>query len=487
MRGYEVTKAAPKLFISYSWTSQTHEEWVLSIATELRESGVDVILDKWDLKEGQDANVFMEKMVTDPEIKKVALICDRIYAEKADGRSCGVGTETQIISAEIYAAQDQTKFVAVLPERDEDGRAFLPTYYKSRIYIDLSNPDLYGRNFEQLLRWVYDKPLHIKPALGNTPAFLTEEGIPSLETTPRLRRALEAVRQNRPYCGGAINEYFETFSDNLERFRITKGEGEFDEKVVKNIEQFLPYRNEAIELFLALSQYRPIQETWEALHKFFEKLIPYLDRPEEVSSWQEWDFDNFKFIIHELFLYVVAALLKYECFQGVGYLLRQHYYVDENARRGNESMMPYSFFRSYLRSFDHRNKRLKLRRLSLRADLLEQRSKSSGIAFQHIMQADFVLFIRDCIDSLRFEHVQSWWPETLVYAHRQYGPFEVFARSQSKQCFEKVRPIFDVESKDDIMPLTTAFRENKLRVPRWKFESFDPVGLMAFEKMATLP
>jgi len=72
-----MTKVGPKLFISYSWTSSAHEEWVISLATELRESRVDVILDKWDLKEGQDAHAFMEKMVTDPEIKKVAMICDR--------------------------------------------------------------------------------------------------------------------------------------------------------------------------------------------------------------------------------------------------------------------------------------------------------------------------------------------------------------------------------------------------------------------------
>ena len=38
------------------------------------ESGVDVIFDKWDLKEGHDANAFMEKMVTDPEIEKVILL-----------------------------------------------------------------------------------------------------------------------------------------------------------------------------------------------------------------------------------------------------------------------------------------------------------------------------------------------------------------------------------------------------------------------------
>jgi hypothetical protein len=44
---------APKTFISYSWTTPDYESWVISLASELRENGVDVILDKWDLKEGQ--------------------------------------------------------------------------------------------------------------------------------------------------------------------------------------------------------------------------------------------------------------------------------------------------------------------------------------------------------------------------------------------------------------------------------------------------
>lgn len=96
-------------------------------------------IDKWDLKEGHDAIKFMEKMVTDPEIKKVIVVLDRAYAEKADGRKGGVGTETQIISPEIYAKADQDKFVGVASETGDDGKPFLPTFYKSRIYIDLSH------------------------------------------------------------------------------------------------------------------------------------------------------------------------------------------------------------------------------------------------------------------------------------------------------------------------------------------------------------
>lgn len=90
-----------KLFISYSWTNQDHETWVLNLANDLVENGVHVIIDKWDLKEGQDSYLFMEK-VSDTEIQKVLIISDKKYADKANGRDGGVGTETQIISAEVY-------------------------------------------------------------------------------------------------------------------------------------------------------------------------------------------------------------------------------------------------------------------------------------------------------------------------------------------------------------------------------------------------
>ena len=474
-----------KLFISYSWSSPEHEEWVVNLASELRESGVDVILDKWDLKEGHDSNVFMEKMVSDPEIKKVALICDQMYTEKADGRSGGVGTETQIISAEVYSKEDQNKFVAIVAERDEEGKAFLPIYYTSRIYIDLSDNDLYAKNFEQLLRWIYDKPLYIKPDLGKKPAFLSDSGSVVLGTTASFKRALDAIRNNKGYWQGALNEYIDTFTENLEKLRIKKEGGEFDDKVIESIEQFLPFRNEAIELFLALAQYSNTIETHQQLHRFFEGLLPYMDRPENVSRWSDWDFDNFKFIVHELFLYLIACFLKYECYDAVSYLLRHNYYLEKNS--DPDKMVLFSRFREHMSSLDHRNNRLELRRVSLRADLLEQRSKASGISFRQLMQADFTLYIRDCINALKYDTYQSWWPETLLYVGRTGVTFEIFARSQSKEYFNKLRCVFDVNVKKDFEPLLQAMKEDKLRVPKWNWTSFIPAMLMGYEQIETRP
>lgn len=480
-----MSQGNPKIFISYCWSSEEHERWVLDLATELREAGVDVIFDKWDLKEGHDALKFMEKMVTDPEIKKVAIICDRTYVEKADGRSGGVGTETQIISPEIYAKEDQNKFVAIVAERDENGEAYLPTYYKSRIYIDLSERDLYATNFEQLLRWIYDKPLYIKPKIGKKPAFLSGIDSINLGTSLKYKRALDAIRNNRGYAKGAIDEYFQTFVENLEEFRISNVEGEFDDEVIKNIDNFLPYRNEAITIFLAIAQYRNIPETWQQLHKFFENIIPYMDSPEGTIARMESDFDNFRFIIHELFLYAISSLLKYECFDAVAYLICQHYFVEKNNDYNKNVMEPFTIFLQNTSSLGRRNERLNLRRISLRADLLKQRSKTSGIKFMQLMQSDFILFIKNCFDVIKYQQHQAWWPRTLLYFERHNCTLEIFTRAQSKEYFSKIKCIFDIGDKKDFILLFEAFKKEELTMPCWQFYSFNPENLLGFERLAT--
>ncbi|AEX54423.1 hypothetical protein GRAQ_04753 [Rahnella aquatilis CIP 78.65 = ATCC 33071] len=473
---------SPKLFISYSWSNPTHEQWVIELANELTESGVHVILDKWDLKEGHDSVAFMEKMVTDSDISKVAIICDEVYALKADGRAGGVGTETQIISREVYENQEQGKFVAIISERDSQGKAFLPTYYKSRIYIDLSQPDSYADNFEKLLRWVYDKPLYTRPTIGKQPSFLGEsEGI-SLGTTSTYKRAVSAIKENKTFSAGALDEYFSTFITNLESFRIGKKEGEFDDQIIDNIDKFLPYRNEIIMLFITIAQYAPKEENILKIHRFLEGLVPYMHRPQNVNSWQEWDFDNFKFIIHEVFLYSIAIFMKFERFAEVNILLTQKYYVPGNTDYGKNTMVGYQVFREHLHSMQHRNSRLNLRRLSLHADLLEQRSKSSGLEFRYLMQADFILFIRSEIQG--DDYYSRWFPTTLLYVGHFHSAFEVFARSSSKSYFDKVKCILAIDKPSDMNELMAAYETGEKILPRWDFESFTPSQLLGFEKLA---
>ncbi len=115
-----------KVFISYSW-GENRQTWVVELAYRLiTEYGVDVVLDVWDLKEGQDKDVFMERMVNDDDVQYVLIVCDKNYQMKADSRSGGVGIETQIITPNMYGKVKETKFIPILAEKGETFTEFVP-------------------------------------------------------------------------------------------------------------------------------------------------------------------------------------------------------------------------------------------------------------------------------------------------------------------------------------------------------------------------
>jgi hypothetical protein len=479
---------SPKAFISYSCSSAEHAEWVIQLATQLTENGVDVTLDKWNLKEGHDAIAFMEKMVTDPEIKKVIVVLDKLYAEKSDRRKGGVATETQIISAKVYNKTDQSKFVAVLAEKDAEGKPYLPTYYKSRIYIDLSDSDSYANNFDQLLRWIYDKPLHVKPTVGKPPEFLKDNAI-VLATQSRSRRAIDLIRSGASAAAGALDDYLSTLAVELAKFRIDPtAKAPFDDLVISNISGFLPYRDEYIEVVSALARYWPLADGDRHLQKFLEQIVTYQFRPKEFITWGDTDSDNYIFIVHEIFLYTIAILLLHERFSVVDTLLLAGYYLGDVAENRIDPIADFTIFRRYAKSFQIRNERLKLRRLSVRADLLKQRSQSSGMPFELLMQADFLLFWRSSVNALRLRS-QQWWPETLLYAER-HGPFEIFARAQSTAYFEKIKGMIGISDKNKLEEVISKFSlevNASLYIPRWEMNYITPGELVGIEKIATRP
>ncbi|MET3990588.1 hypothetical protein ABID65_002223 [Bradyrhizobium sp. S3.9.2] len=474
---------APKVFISYSWTSPEHQQWVVDLATQLRESGVDAILDKWDLKEGHDSIAFMERMVTDPEVQKVVIVSDPLYAERADGRRGGVGTETQIISPQIYAKASQDKFVVVVSEVDADGKASLPTYYGSRIFIDLSSEEIYPQNFEQLVRWVFGKPLFAKPQVGKPPIYLEENSV-LLPTRSRASRAMDLLQKGSPQSEASLRDYLETLAENFEALRVDTKSNPFDEAVVASIESFLPYRNEFVRVITSLARNNATDDTITLIKRFFESVLPYNHRPENVTSWSDDWSDNFKFIIHELFLYTVAILLKYERFASMDQLITGGFYVGGISNYSHQPVQGISIFDVSLHSLEVRKQRLALKRTSLHADILQERAKIAGIGFEDVMQADFVLFMREANDASSAERDNRWYPDTLVYLGHHSRPFEIFARARSTRYFEKVKNIIGVQKKADLVQLVQAFGK-KLYLPRWNYYSLNPAELMGLDQIAT--
>lgn len=155
------------VFISYSWGSVKHSEWVLNFANNLISGGVNVILDQHDLSAGKELTRFMEKSVG---ADKILMVMTPNYKLKADKREGGVGFEYSLITQEYYNKQsDKTKIIPIL--RSGDKNTSPPTYMQTKIYHNMVDDKLYDTKLFELIKIVYDKPLLTKPTLGKVPDF----------------------------------------------------------------------------------------------------------------------------------------------------------------------------------------------------------------------------------------------------------------------------------------------------------------------------
>lgn len=409
----------PKVFISYSWSTPEYEQFVEELATDLRNNGVDAILDKWRLKPGQDKYHFMESMVTDSSMTKVLVLCDSGYRKKADDRAGGVGTESQIISADLYAKVDQTKFIPVVTERSEDGEAFLPVFLKGRIYVDLSSTDVYGEGLDKLLRLIYDKPLKEEPALGSAPTFLVSEDPRGLPMATEMATMLRAIRDQRPNRQGLERRFVESVVAHVRELRAEPqaSQSGYDEEIYQAILKTKALRDQLADYLDAICTFageetralKPIVWLLESLGDDFH--------PHDRSGgyFDVWG-DPFRFMALEAILLITAASIRHERWALLRAFLQRWFLV----REGPElHPRPFTVFDAWLQSIDeHRNSRLRLNRTCASADLLKERCSASRTSFSELQQADAFLSLYSAVNLAEISsggRQEFWRARTTVY------------------------------------------------------------------------
>lgn len=168
---------SPTVFLSYSHDSEAHSQWVYQLACRLVESGVETILDQWDVQLGSSLISFMEKGLSNAD--RVLIICTDKYNEKSNIGIGGVGYEKSILSAELFTNQSTTKFVPVI--RAVTGQNKTPTCLGGRTYIDFTDDEGFESHFKKLLHELYGIPAKLKPELGKNPFQLAEDAeLPSI-------------------------------------------------------------------------------------------------------------------------------------------------------------------------------------------------------------------------------------------------------------------------------------------------------------------
>jgi hypothetical protein len=161
---------SPRVFISYTGTDKANAAWVKSLATTLRENGVDARLDLFHLKPGFDLPQWMTNEVIMAD--KVLLICDKYYMEKADFRKGGVGWETMVIQGDMLAQGDnKQKYIAIVREDDVDDA--LPIYMKSKYAFNWGkSDDIDTERLKELVLCIFD--CDTEPELGAVPAYVKQ-------------------------------------------------------------------------------------------------------------------------------------------------------------------------------------------------------------------------------------------------------------------------------------------------------------------------
>ena len=431
----------PKIFISYCWTPLTHKEWILDFAERLTRDGVHVIIDEWDTTEGQDKYQFMEKMVNDVSVKRVLLICNKDYAEKANSKKGGVGIESQIISSEIYSQVDQKKFIPIVREFYDNGKACLPTFVSSRFYCDLSDGDYYEENYEILIRNIFEKPKHKRPPIGESPAYIKENEPTYLRTAHKFRPLKESIISGKNNVSGLLREYFELFNLTLNDFLlpndVEKYDPPLDETLIEKFEQLKNLKNEYVDIISLYTKYLPIDN---------DLVFGVLENAYNVVNQNNLQCkDHLQLLLNELFLYTMAILIKSKHFSTVLFLLSNMYAVERNDGITYES---FSIFNRYNRVFDQdRNSRLNLNRVSVSADLILARATNHMIPFNELCEVDLLLHY--CSILFFPKSMMGWFPRLSCYTYRAGIP-KIIQKMKSKRYFDKVKIVFDVKDKIEL-------------------------------------
>ncbi len=419
-----------------------HQERVKNWADRLIADRVEIVLDVYDLKEGDDKYKFMESMVTDPAVTHVLVICDRAYAEKSDAGEAGVGTESQIISGEVYKKVKQSKFIPIVCEFDDHKEPILPIFMQSRIWIDFSNPEAVNKNWEQTIRLLYGKPQYVKPKKGKVPFFITNDtSIPTSEAFSKFNLLKQAILEDKKGLKHYRRDFIDaciSYADNL-RVREPPKVKDMGEKILEDCGKLKAVRNHLCDWVLLESELSDKVDFSESLMDVLEKLRDLKSRPPEINTWHDSWFEAHAVFVYETFLYIVAALLKSGAHEALNEIYTSHYLVQSPVNERESDFERFDCFFGHSDALQSvlapEGKRL----YAPAAELISRQADREDLPFSDIWQAELLTLLMSFIIPKTY-----WYPTTLIYSSYYSYPF--FVRAAQHKNFAKLAKITGINN-----------------------------------------
>ena len=266
-----------------------------------------------------------------------------------------------------------------------------------------------------------------------------KELAPEAGAGPTISDVKYAFSSSKEPIAPLYSDYLKNILNDLERTRPDFSKfAEYDEAIVAQIKDGIPISYCFIEAELLASKYRSV-EAIEVTYSFFGNVLKLYDVPDGFSgSFHREDFDGFKFLGFEMFVSLIAALIKYGHWDVIGDILSNDLFIE---KKYESKYVPFLRISQYTRSLDEmRNKRLNLRRITVMGDLYKERFTESELSklltHKEFLEADYFLFMRTVSHEDNLEYLRNVW------CPRSCGWLEVppgyIVKAESKRFLEKI-------------------------------------------------
>lgn len=312
------------------------------------------------------------------------------------------------------------------------------------------------------MRLLFGKPLHVKPAVGKSPAFLRDDAAPASPALAKFSALKQAIVNGKPAIEMYRQDFLDACIEYADALRIRKmpDYANFGQWIVDACAKLKLVRDHIVDWVLLEGPLSPSDKFQESLIAFLERLLEVKARPKDMKAWNEVWFEAHKVFVYETFLYIVAALMKREAFGVLREVLTRHYLQPAGTQHYNEGeFVSFECFGTYseaLQVLAPEGRKL----LAPAAELIKRQADRTDLPFESLMEAELMVLLMAFVSP----SVNHWYPGTLFYAQHRAFPF--FVRATQHKGFQKLAAVTGINSADQLRS-TVEEGMKRLGVDRW--------------------
>jgi hypothetical protein len=311
------------------------------------------------------------------------------------------------------------------------------------IYIQCTGAGKFINEFIKLSEKIND----IAPLIGAGPTIID----------------LENAIKDTKSVGPLYSDYLNIINKELVKIKPDFSKfAEIDDAILRQINEGTRITYKFIEAALLASKNKNIDAS-KALYDYFGNIFKLCSIPESFSgSYHESHFDGYRFLIYEMFVSFITALIKYDNWEIIGDVLSNDIFIEQK----HSKYISYIHLNTLIHSLDvNRNSRLHLERASVMADLLKERFSSGDlsqlISHNKFLEADYFLFMRSICGDKKTEdpllyRPSPWCPRSCIYLT---WPPSYIVKAESKKYLEKLIKAVGPEKREDFIEY---FKKNNI-------------------------